>query len=73
MDICLKLPISLESKHGIFMMGHIKGDFNNCGILQLFNKPIIIVEKRGVIVLANFLRTERGRGSKKDDEEDVIM
>ena len=59
MDIGLKLPKSLESKHGIFMMGHIKDNFKNFGILQLFNKSIIILEKIGVIVLANFLRTER--------------
>ena len=55
------------------MMGHIKDDFKNFGISQLFNKSIIILENIGVIVLANFLRTERGIGSKKDDEVDVII
>ena len=29
MDIGLKLSKSLESKHGLFMMGHIKDDFKN--------------------------------------------
>ena len=52
MDIALKLPKSFESKHGIFMMGIIKDDFKNFGISQLFIKSIIIVKKRGVIVLA---------------------
>ena len=45
------------------MIRNIKDDFKNFQI-QLFSKLIIIVEKRGVITLANFLRTERGRGSE---------
>ena len=60
MAIGLKLPKLLEYKHGIFMMGHIKDDFKNFGISQLFNKSIIIVEKRGLILLDNILITERG-------------
>ena len=52
-------------------MGHIKDDFKNFEISQLFSRYIILVEKRGVIVLTNFLRTEREIGSEKDDEEDV--
>ena len=72
MDIGLKLPKLLESKHGFFILGHIKDDFKNFGISQLFNKSIIILEKIGVIVLAIFLRTEMGIGSKKDDEVDVL-
>ena len=54
MVIGLKLPKSLESKHGIFMMEYIKDDFKNFRISQLFSKSIIIVEHIGVIVLANF-------------------
>ena len=50
-DIELKLPKSLQSKHYIFMIVHIKDYFNNFGILQLFSKLIIIVEKIGVISL----------------------
>ena len=38
MDICLKLPKSLEFKHDLFMMGHIKNDFKNFGNSQLFSK-----------------------------------
>ena len=34
MDIGIKLQKSLESKHGLFMTGHIKDDFNNFGISQ---------------------------------------
>ena len=73
MDIGLKLPKSLESKYALFMMGHIKDDFKNFGISQLFSKSIIIVEKIGVIVLTNYLRTESRRGSKNNDEVDVII
>ena len=62
MDICLKMPESVETKHSIFMMGNIKDVFKNFGISQLFSKSIIIVETRRVIALANFLRTEKGRG-----------
>ena len=72
MDISLKLPKLLESKHGLFMIGHIKDDFKNFIISQSYNKSIIIVEKVGVIVLA-FLRTERVRRSKKDDELVIII
>ena len=35
MDIGLKLPKSLESKHGLFIKGHIKDDFKYFGISQL--------------------------------------
>ena len=56
---------TLESKHVLFMMEHIKDDLKNFGISQLFNKSIIFSEKIGVIVLANFLRIERGIVSKK--------
>ena len=54
-------------------MGHIKDYFKNFGISQFFNKSIIIVDMRGVLVIATFVRTERWRGSKKDDEVDVII
>ena len=30
--ICLNLPKSLESRHGLFMIEHIKDDFKNFGI-----------------------------------------
>ena len=49
-----KITKIIESKHGFFMMGHIKDDFKNFVISQLFNKSIIILEKIGVIVLAIF-------------------
>ena len=57
MDIGQQLPTSLESGKIFFITRHIKDDFKNFRISQLFSKLIILVEKRGVIILANFLRT----------------
>ena len=45
MDIGIKLPKSLKSKYGLFMMVHINDDFGNFGISQLYNKSIINIEK----------------------------
>ena len=74
MDIDLTLPKSLESRHGLFMIGyklyHSKIIVKS-SLLYHITKMIfriseshiyisnIIVEKRGVISLTNFLSTER--------------
>ena len=67
MDIGLTFPNSLESMHGLFMIiyENIKYDFKNFGISQLFSKSIIIIEKRGVIVLANYLKNRNRKKIRK--------
>ena len=59
-DICLQFPKLLHSRYGLFKSGHIKNDYTNLRISQLFSKSSVIVEKREVIALANLLWTDTG-------------